>query len=61
MVVLGLFRYNRSRYAVEFVNMVLDIFSFVGDFRMRYAFIVFVRIRVGLYLGMGRGRGDRLD
>lgn len=61
MVALGLPRHNRSRHAAELANMALDTLSSVGDFRMRHAPTVPVRIRAGLHSGMGRGRGDRPD
>ncbi|ELW71908.1 Olfactory guanylyl cyclase GC-D [Tupaia chinensis] len=51
MVASGLPRRNGSRHAAEIANMALDILSSVGDFRMRHAPDVPVRIRAGLHSG----------
>lgn len=53
MVASGLPRRNGRRHAAEIANMALDILSSVGDFRMRHAPDVPVRIRAGLHSGEG--------
>ncbi|KAM9079852.1 LOW QUALITY PROTEIN: guanylate cyclase 2D-like [Megaptera novaeangliae] len=42
---------NRSQHAAEITDMALDILSSVGDFRMRHAPTVPIRIRVGPHSG----------
>ena len=55
MVAVRLPRRNRSQHAAEITNMVLDILSSVGDFRMRHAPTVPIRIRAGLHSDMDLG------
>ncbi|XP_057605430.1 guanylate cyclase D-like [Hippopotamus amphibius kiboko] len=49
MVALGLPQRNGSRHVAEIANMALDILSSVGDFQMRHAPTVPIRIRAGLH------------
>ncbi|XP_055479239.1 guanylate cyclase D [Psammomys obesus] len=51
MVASGLPRRNGSRHAAEIANMALDILSRAGDFRMRHAPEVPIRVRAGLHSG----------
>ncbi|KAB0402172.1 hypothetical protein E2I00_018609, partial [Balaenoptera physalus] len=53
--VLRLPRRNRSQHAAEITDMALDILSSVGDFRMRHAPTVPIRIRVGPHSDMDLG------
>ncbi|CAH6792663.1 Gucy2d [Phodopus roborovskii] len=51
MVASGLPRRNGSRHAAEIANMALDILSYAGNFRMRHAPDVPIRVRAGLHSG----------
>uniref|UniRef100_A0A8C0W6L0 guanylate cyclase n=1 Tax=Castor canadensis TaxID=51338 RepID=A0A8C0W6L0_CASCN len=51
MVASGLPLRNGSRHAAEVANLALDILSSAGDFRMRHAPDVPIRIRAGLHSG----------
>ncbi|XP_007520318.2 guanylate cyclase D-like [Erinaceus europaeus] len=51
MVASGLPRRNGNRHAAEIANMALDMLSSAGNFRMRHAPDVPIRIRAGLHSG----------
>lgn len=58
MVASGLPRRNGSRHAAEIANMALDILSYAGNFRMRHAPDVPIRVRAGLHSGRQRAGGQ---
>ena len=51
MVASGLPRRNGNRHAAEIANLALDILSYAGNFRMRHAPDVPIRVRAGLHSG----------
>lgn len=57
MVASGLPQRNGSRHAAEIANMALDILSYAGNFRMRHAPDVPIRVRAGLHSGRQRAGG----